>query len=343
MKRLGYLMFGFLGFTLVTGFNVSVAVLFYSKIEYKENYQIALLMLVVIFFNAFLCSLIDVLRRKIMIENPLNEILYATKQITKGNFKIRLVPHHSYEYYDEFDKIKENLNIMTKELSKNEILKNDFISNVSHEIKTPLAIIMQYAKVLEKDNLTDEERRVYLNNLQESCKRLNTLVMNILKLNKLENNKLDSDVENFNLSNLLESQILMFEELLEQKNISLDCDIEEDLKINSIKNYIEIVVNNLMSNAIKFTDAGGKIKVSLNKDDEKYIIVVEDNGCGMSSETGYHMFDKFYQGNTAHSSEGNGLGLALVKKVIDILGGTISVKSELGIGTTFTIIIMENE
>lgn len=268
-----------------------------------------------------------------------NEILEVTKLMTRGNFKVSLKTKHTYNDYDAYDMIKEDLNKMAKELSKSEMLKNDFIANVSHEIKTPLAVINSYAKVLSDSSISEDERKKYLHNLQLSCNKLNTLVTNILKLNKLENQKLLPEFTSFNLSELLSDQILQFEELLEKKNIELICDIEEDLMINSEKNYLEIVFNNLMSNAIKFSHNSGIINISLKKQDDKYTIIFKDNGCGMDSETGKHIFDKFYQADTSHSKEGNGLGLALVKKVIDIIGGKISVESEIGVGTTFTIVI----
>ena len=270
-----------------------------------------------------------------------NEILEVTKLMTRGNFKVSLKTKHTYNDYDAYDMIKEDLNKMAKELSKSEMLKNDFIANVSHEIKTPLAVINSYAKVLSDSSISEDERKKYLHNLQLSCNKLNTLVTNILKLNKLENQKLLPEFTSFNLSELLSDQILQFEELLEKKNIELVCDIEDDLVINSEKNYLEIVFNNLMSNAIKFSHNSGIINISLKKQDDKYTIIFKDNGCGMDSETGKHIFDKFYQADTSHSKEGNGLGLALVKKVIDIIGGKISVESEIGVGTTFTIVIKE--
>ena len=123
--------------------------------------------------------------------------------------------------------------------------------------------------------------------------------------------------------------------------MNLECDIEEDLYINSEESYLELIWNNLISNAIKFTENNGKINISLKKINEDYIVKVKDSGCGMDKNTGEHIFDKFYQGDTSHSKEGNGLGLALVKKVIDVLGGTISVESEVNVGTTFVVTIKE--
>lgn len=340
MRGFIYTFFGFFGFLIVTTFNISIGIVIYSIVKEKSDLFVGVLIFGVILLSSILCSLIDYIRRKIMIERPLNEILSATKLMTKGNFKVRLTPNHSYKYYDEFDYIKQDLNNMASELSKSEVLKNDFIANVSHEIKTPLSAIQNYAQMLNNDDLDPNLRKKYLENLQDSCQKLNQLVMNILKLNKLENQKLIPEMARFNLSELLANQVLRYEDLIEKKNIELQCDIEEDLFINSEESYLEIVFNNLMSNAIKFTE-NGQIFVSLKKINRKYIITFKDTGCGMSEETGEHIFDKFYQGDTSHSKEGNGLGLALVKKVIDILGGSISVESELGVGTTFIVTIKE--
>ncbi|MBQ8293663.1 MAG: HAMP domain-containing histidine kinase [Bacilli bacterium] len=340
MKKFSYTLFGFFGFLIVATFNISLGIVIYSFVEEKSDLFVGLLIFGLIVLSAALCSLIDYVRRKIMIERPLNEILYATKQMTKGNFKINLVPNHSYKYYDEYDYIKEDLNNMALELSKSEVLKNDFIANVSHEIKTPLSAIQNYVKILSNNDLDEETRSKYLVNLQKSCQKLNQLVMNILKLNKLENQNLNFQTTNFNLSELLTSQVLRYVELIEEKNIELICDIDEDIYINSEENHLEVIFNNLISNAIKFTSEGS-IYISLKKNKEDYIITFKDTGCGMNEETGKHIFDKFYQGDTSHYKEGNGLGLALVKKVIDILGGSISVESELGVGTTFVVTIKE--
>lgn len=341
MRNFKYTVIGFFLFLLTIGFNVSIGILVYNSIQDKTPGVISIIILVLIIVSALVCTIVDVIRRKIMINRPLSEILDATKLMSRGNFNVRLIPNHSYENYDEFDHIKEDLNMMANELSKSEMLKNDFIANVSHEIKTPLAVIQSYANVLKDKSLDEETRNKYLDNLQIACKKLSNLVSNILKLNRLENKKLIPEITEFNLSELLITQILQFEEIIEKKDINLDCDIEEGLMVKSEQSYLEIVFNNLMSNAIKFTSNGGEIKVSLRKIDEHFIVKFIDTGCGMDNETGKHIFDKFYQGDTSHSKEGNGLGLALVKKVIDVIGGKINVESEVGKGTTFTISIKE--
>lgn len=340
MKNFKATLQGFVCFFLTVGVNVGFGMGLYSLTKNKSKMIIGLLMFLVVFLSAMVCSILDVIRRKIMIEKPLKEITEATEQMAKGNFKIHLVPSHSYKDFDEFDLIKEDLMKMAKELSKSELLKNDFISNVSHEIKTPLSVIQSYAFALNDDKLEVKTRKKYLNNLQNSCKKLSNLVTNILKLNKLENQNLIPEMKKFNLSESLTNQILQYEQIIEDKNLELECDIEQDLYIYSEESYLEIIWNNLISNAIKFTEKG-KISVSLKKQKEDIIVKIKDTGKGMTSEIGKHIFDKFYQGDSSHIEEGNGLGLALVKKVIDILGGSISVESELGQGSIFTVVIKE--
>ena len=217
-------------------------------------------------------------------------------------------------------------------------MKNDFISNVSHEMKTPLAIIGSYAKALEDPTLDPESRERYTKTLVSTSKRLSELVSNILKLNKLENHQLKVEMERVNLTEMLSQAILNFEAKIEEKNLNLDVDLD-DIYILSSPALLEPVWNNLISNAVKFTEPGGNIGVKLRQDGGRAIVTVSDDGCGMTREVGMRIFEKFYQGDSSHSSDGNGLGLALVKRVIDLLGGEISVTSELGHGTTFTVVL----
>jgi signal transduction histidine kinase len=227
---------------------------------------------------------------------------------------------------------------MAAELEKTELLKTDFISNVSHEVKTPLSVIQAYASALQDENLDKETRKKYTNTLMQTTKRLSELITNILKLNKLENQDIAPEYERVDLTAMLSDAVLSFESIIENKELNLECDLD-DVVIYSSGSYLEIVWNNLISNAIKFTDKGGSIFISLKEHLDSVEVKITDTGCGISRETGKHIFEKFYQGDTSHSGEGNGLGLPLVKKVIDILGGEISVKSEIGKGSTFTIIL----
>ncbi len=328
-------LWGYILFFISTAFIVTVSFLTYEIVREQSNKVISVALILTILELTVLFTVADIIRRKIMIDKPLTEILDATEKIASGDFSVRLVPKHSYGSYDEFDLIKEYLNIMVADLSKSEILKSDFISNVSHEIKTPVSVIKSYSMLLEKE--TDPEKRAeYRRELVRASNRLSSLVDNILKLNKLENQELLVEKKEFRLDDSLAEAIITFEDAIEKKALTLECELDEVSVVSSIS-HLEIVWNNLISNAVKFTENGGKIKISCKNIDGTAIVEISDTGCGIDKETGKHIFDKFYQGDTSHSSEGNGLGLALVKRVIDTLGGEISVKSELGAGTAFTV------
>ncbi|MGN1104942.1 MAG: ATP-binding protein [Candidatus Coproplasma sp.] len=318
---------------------VSIAVLVLELVRnYTESKTVtAIVMLAAIILLALAATVIDVIRRKCMVDKPVTEILTATDKIASGDFSVRLSLTHDYAHYNEYDFIKENLNKMTAELEKTEVLHTDFISNVSHEIKTPLSIISNYATALQGE--VDGETRIkYAQTLVSASQRLTALVGNILKLNKLENQQLTPELNKFRLDESIAQIIISYEDLIESKGIELDCDLEE-VELTSCPEYLDIVWHNLLSNAIKFTENGGTVGVYLKRENGKAIVTVTDTGCGISKEVGEHIFDKFYQGDTSHQKEGNGLGLALVKKVIDVLGGQITVESQVGKGSTFTVVI----
>lgn len=338
-KKIGFSLIGFFLFFVTIATTSSCAILIFNATRESlgdNKPLISLAVLGAILAGTLLCTIIDIFRRKFMVDKPTNKILEATSEIAKGNFDVKLEIKHRHKKFDEYDKIMENINKMTAELGKNEVLKTDFISNVSHEIKTPLAVIQNYSQILQKDKLDKTERNKYLAEMVSATKRLSNLISNILKLNKLENQNLDLEIERFDLSEELRECILSLSELAEKKDLEFVCNID-DAEVCSSKELLSIVWNNILSNAIKFTPNGGKIEISLTQKDGFACVKIADSGIGMSKQTGERIFDKFYQGETSHSSEGNGLGLALVKRVIDILGGEISVESELNKGTTFTV------
>ena len=346
MKRKSlHSVWGYCAFFLLVAAIVTVAVISYGALDakYHGNYPLIMgAMFGIIVVLAAIITVVDFLRRRFTIEKTVARILEATDRIAAGDFSVRLESAHHFGRYDQFDFIIENLNKMAAELSRTEVLHTDFISNLSHEIKTPLAVIQNYATSLQSKKLSEETRIQYAATLSSAAKKLTTLVTNILKLNKLENQELSPEKEQINLSDMLAETIFGFEDLIEQKQLTLDCDLQENVVIVSTPSYLEIVWNNLLSNAIKFTEAGGTIGVGLKREGDAVKVTVSDTGCGISEETGKHIFEKFYQGDTSHATEGNGLGLALVKKVIDKIGGEISVESELGKGTTFTLRLKEN-
>lgn len=333
---------GIVSFFALIAFVMQMAILCYDYIrERTQNLSlIAVLILIEVIILAAFCTLFDWIRRKIMVDIPTKKILQATEKIADGDFSTRLEIAHEYGKYNQYDLIMENLNKMATELQKNEVLKTDFISNVSHEIKTPLAVIQNYATLLQDEALDSETRKEYAKTLISASKRITDLITNILKLNKLENQEIQEKHEAFHLTEALAENVVEFETIIEKKNLELNCDFDE-VTIFSSKSLLEIVWNNLISNAIKFTPNNGKIAITLKRRGKNVEVKVSDTGCGMTSETGAKIFEKFYQGDTSHSTQGNGLGLALVKKVIDILGGEIAVQSEVNKGSTFTIILKD--
>lgn len=289
----------------------------------------------VLFLSLVLC-IFDTVRRKALVERPVKKILNATEKITEGDFSVR-IKNSSFYTQNEFDVIIRNLNKMAEELSGIETLRTDFISNVSHELKTPLAAMQNYATLLKAPDLSEDKRLEYADAIMTSTKKLSDLISNILRLNKLENQQIFPNFKEYNLGEQLCECLLTFENVWEEKNIEIETNIADDVTVTSDPELLAFVWNNLLSNAFKFTQEGGTVSVTLTAGDGNATVILKDTGCGMTQETGKHIFDKFYQGETSHSTQGNGLGLALVKRVIDIVKAQISVQSELNVGSVFTV------
>ncbi|MBQ4320837.1 MAG: HAMP domain-containing histidine kinase [Oscillospiraceae bacterium] len=295
----------------------------------------------VTFWNVALLSLIitviDAVRRKATVEHPMKRIVEAAEKIVRGDFSVRVKPQSKFVTDDSFNQVIECFNTMAEELSGVETLRTDFIANVSHEMKTPLAVIQNYGMLLQDPELSGEKRIEYAKGVTDGARRMAEMMTNILKLNRLENQQIYPKAETFDLGEQLCECLLRFENVWEQAKIEIDTDIAESISVNGDQELLELVWNNLFSNAFKFTEAGGTVSVSLEADENYAVVKVKDTGCGMSADVGAHIFEKFYQGDTSHSVRGNGLGLALVKRVVDILRGEISVESTVGVGTTFTV------
>ena len=284
----------------------------------------------------FLFGTIDYVRRKLMVDRPVKLITEATEKIMQGDFSVRVKPMHGAGM-EGFNQIGMAINAMAKELAGTETLRTDFIANVSHELKTPLAVMGNYATMLQRPGITEEERCEYAKAISEAARKLAQLITNILKLNKLENQQIFPQPKVFDLGEQLCVSLLGFEDAWEAKNLEIETDIQDDVHIQSDPELLSLVWNNLISNAVKFTPDGGKISVTLKAEEHQVIVQVRDTGCGMKPEVGQHIFEKFYQGDTSHATQGNGLGLALVKRVVDILNGEIGVQSVFGQGSTFTV------
>jgi len=308
---------------------------------FETNVRIAInmLMIYVMVTAALATIIIGFVRERLMI-HPLKKLSNAARNIAKGDFSVRVSPRRKDGKKDLFDVLIDDFNTMTEELASIETLKNDFIADVSHEIKTPLSVIQSYATALQNDSIKPEEHKEYTQTILEATQNLTALVTNILKLNKLENQEIISEAKQYNLTEQIRRCILAFIDPLEKKNIRFEEDLDE-VNICYDENLLEIVWNNLLSNAVKFTNHGGSIFISLKTHSDslqKFVqVAVTDTGCGMDEATQKHIFDKFYQGDTSHNVEGNGLGLALVKRTIDLLGGTVTVDSASGHGSSFQV------
>ncbi len=270
-------------------------------------------------------------------EEPMHKLAEATTKVAQGDFSVYVPTIHTADKLDYLDVMILDFKKMDEELGRIETTKTDFVSDVSHEMKTPIAIIKNYAGLLQMDGVSEEQRREYAASIENAALRLSNLITNILKLNKLENQKLMPEMTTYDVCRQLCECILQFEEAWDEKEIELETQIEDRAMVRADANLLELVWNNLLSNAIKFTQPGGTVAVSQTSD-EKYVRVsVSDTGCGISKKSINHIFDKFYQGDTSHSKEGNGLGLALVKRVLELMDGDIQVSSKEGEGSTFTV------
>jgi len=298
------------------------------------------------FGNVLLISIgaatIDYVRRRLMVDRPVQRIRDALDQVMQGDFTVRIAPVREFAGETGFNEIINAINKMTAELQGTETLRTDFIANVSHELKTPLAVMGNYATMLQQPGISEAERIEYAKSISEAARRLAALITNILKLNKLENQQIFPKHEEYDLSGQLCESLLQFEDAWEAKDLNIETDIEDDVRIRSDAELLSLVWNNLISNAVKFTPDGGTVGVTLKAEETGIVLSIRDTGCGIDPETGKHIFEKFYQGDTSHATQGNGLGLALVKRVVDILNGEISVRSTPGQGSTFTVRIRRN-
>lgn len=295
-----------------------------------------------VFVLSVLFTVIDALRRKFTTEKVTKHIADAAKKVVQGDFSVRIAPLNSYGADTAINDIIDCFNMMTEELSGVETLRTDFIANVSHEMKTPLAVMQNYGTLLQAVDLDEETRMEYAKGVTEGSRRLADMMTNILKLNRLEKQQIYPKTEEYDLGEQLCECLLDYETVWERKNIEIDTVIAEDVRVSTDKELLTLVWNNLFSNAFKFTPEGGTVSLILEADGQYAVVKVIDTGCGMSPEVGAHIFEKFYQGDTSHATQGNGLGLALVKRIVDILQGEISVESTKGKGSTFIVKFRRN-
>jgi signal transduction histidine kinase len=285
------------------------------------------LLLVSVIFGTIMFAIIG--KRAIKYFHRLQD---AVRRVTAGDFSVQVEPSKIYElnlFINDFNKMVRSLNSI-------ETLKDDFITNVSHEIKTPISSIEGCLELLKEQTLTDDEMKEYISLMDLSVKRLSVLTSNILRLSKLENQEILSEQNEFFLDEQIRQSILLLERKWSAKNIFLNINLIQTRFIGNKELLMQVWIN-LIDNAIMFSRTGGEICIELLQTDETVSVKIIDYGIGMSDEVQKHIFQKFYQGNENRSNQGNGLGLALVKRIVELSSGRIDVESSLGEGSIFTV------
>ncbi len=287
--------------------------------------------LILIFSSLAACIVTLFVNQRVL--RPIRELSKAMNKVASGDFKVRLEQVSNIE---DIKDIYEHFNTMTAALDKTEMLQSDFVSNVSHEFKTPINAIEGYAMLLQGTTQTNAEQIDYVDNILLNTRRLSDLIGNILLLSKLDNQILPETKTCFRLDEQLRQAILMLENQWEPKRIDFDVELEE-ISYTGNEGMLLQVWNNLIGNAIKFNPRGGLIRIVLKKADEQIICFVEDEGPGISESEMPHIFDKFYQSDSSHKQEGNGLGLALVKRIVSACNGTVTAENLIGRGCRFVV------
>ena len=268
---------------------------------------------------------------------PLEEMVTVTERVRNGDFSSRVkLPEHSLAAKSEIGVLAESFNNMTTELAGTELFRKDFISNFSHEFKTPIISIRGFARQLASPGLSEEQRQEYAGIIVEEAEMLAGMSSNVLLLTKLEHQEIVSEKTEFSLDEQLRRCMLMFEEQWTRLELNIDMELEE-ITCYSNEEMLTCVWTNLISNAIKFSKPGGALYIGCHAGEDCVTVTVRDSGIGMDKETQRHIFEKFYQGDTSHAGKGNGLGLSLVERIMTLLDGTITLDSAPGFGSTFVV------
>ena len=265
--------------------------------------------------------------------NPFIKLGLAMKRVAKGDFGIRL---RSKSVFKLIKEVYGSFNLMTEELGMTEIVQTDFVSNVSHEFKTPINAIEGYATLLQGGGQSDAEREVYVEKILLNTERLSELVSNILLISKIENQAIQTPSVSFRLDEQIRGAIVDLEAKWGKKNIEFDVDLDFVDYVGN-QSLLRHVWDNLIDNAVKFSPEGSEIKIRLGAKGGRVIFSIADRGCGIDEKAKEHIFDKFFQGDSSHKGEGNGLGLSLVKKIVDIHGGDVAVENRTDGGCCFEI------
>lgn len=310
---------------LVTG------LIYYFDIPYVQLPDIVWYLIISVVLGAALTSFIS---RWIL--KPITGLGQAMGQVAKGNFDVRLEEEHLFA---DIEEIYRNFNLMARELGNTQTIQTDFVVNVSHEFKTPINAIEGYATLLQADSgSSPEERRGYADKILYNSRRLSELVSNILLLSKVDNQAITRKKSCYRLDEQIRQAIVQLEPKWEKKDIELDVDLER-LEYTGNESLMLHVWENLIGNAIKFSPEGGLVTLKLRREGCRAVFTLDDCGPGIQEEAMGHIFDKFYQGDSSHKQEGNGLGLALVKQILGLCGGSVKAENLKECGCRFTVFL----
>ena len=336
-NRLVFIVFGILVFTGIIAYIIVFTVLnrdlfYYLEFNFSFSFVLALVLSLIIG-----TAITYQVGKEILI--PMMRLNYASKQIAEGNFQVEI---HVNTRIREIKEMFRSFNQMVSELKSIEMMRNDFVTNISHEFKTPLTAIEGYATLLQDAELEDEERLQYIQMILDSTKQLNTLSSNVLKLSKLENQEKVTDKKQYRLDEQIRHILLYHEKAWSDKEIELRLNLPKTI-IYQNESLLAQVWSNLLSNAIKFTPANGSIEVTITRLGTEVAVSIRDSGMGMTPQVKRHIFEKFYQGDRSRAKEGNGLGLALTQRIVSLCNGQIHVDSEPGKGSEFIVIFAIDE
>ena len=269
---------------------------------------------------------------------PIRNLGSAMNRVAGGDFKLRI---DSTSRSGDIQQLYKDFNVMVSELEKTEVLQSDFVSNVSHEFKTPINAIEGYTMLLQGTGEGTPEQREYVEKILHNTRRLSSLIGDILLLSKVENQTIAREETEFRLDEQVRQSILSLEPQWSEKETDFDVELEE-ISYRGDERLLMHVWNNLIGNAVKFNPPNAAVRLRLSRSDGGVIFTVEDEGPGIPPEAQKHIFDKFYQGDSSHREEGNGLGLALVKRILNVCGGEIAQENLPGRGCRFTVRLPEN-
>ena len=272
---------------------------------------------------------------------PVNDFINQMNRLSSGDFKARLHFGGFLSKNRTFKELEESFNQLAEELDNTEMLRADFINNFSHEFKTPIVSIAGLAKLVNKADISDEEKRAYLLAIESESMRLANMATNVLNLTKVENQTILTDVNTYNISEQVRTCVLLLENQWSSKNIELSLDFDE-YEISANEELMKQVFINLLDNAIKFSPDGGVVSVEISETPTSLSVAIKNSGDEIPKDKIDKIFNKFYQADESHAAKGNGVGLAIVKKIVKLHSGKISVRSENG-ETTFTVTLPINK